>query len=1015
MSNTTKFNEDTLSEQPALEQLKRLKYVYINGDQLDPDLIENCERKSRKEVILEGRLKKQLAKINPNLNQESIEKAARKITHIQAESTLEANRIFHKYLISGDSIDQDIGARRQKLTVNFIDFNNIENNEFLAVNQFWVKGNKVTDKPDIVIFINGIPIAVIECKSPVAKNTGVLDGQIQLMRYQQEISHLFRTNEILVACNLFGAKYASIDAPLEQYHEWKVLSDEKLVNMKQHPTVKEMLKLGFIDAKDLSANPPMQEVLIAGLLKKKNLLDIIQNFIVFDYSKEEHKVVKKICRYQQFTAVNKIVKRVTEESDKRGIIWHWQGSGKSLIMVFAAVKLKREEEKLKNPTIVIVTDRIKLDRQIIDTFQNCNFPNPVQAQDMKQLYSLLSSGTGCTIMTTVQKFRQPLEKPLSESKNIIILTDEAHRTQYGNFALNLRNALPNASFFAFTGTPLNKKDRNTYQHFSPAGEPYLDRYDMQQSIDDQATVPIKYESRLANLQVVGVSIDKLLKDLFQDKSQAELAEIKRRYATVDTLLSAPRRIERIAMDIVQHYTEKIAPNGFKAMVVANDRETANKYKKALDKIIDPSRSTIVMTVNNDDPQEWKEKYKRTPEELDRLTGKDVFQNLQDPLQFIIVCDMLLTGFDAPIVQVMYLDQRMKEHTLLQAVARTNRPHARKNFGLVVDYVGIGKELAQALAIFDKKDLEGIFTIDDIKKEVALLDESCKKTLAFFKSVKRDLKPDEIIQKCLQILKPEDIRLEFEAYFRQLAKSMDILMPDPCVNPYVKDFKFLGMIREGAKNLYRDERLSLENCSKKVENLIHAHIIDAGVEEILAPIHITAPDFQEKLAIKVSHKAKASHMEYAIREVINTKIAEDPHFYGSLKEQLESAIQADQQRRHDEADLLKSLVKIKEQEERKELIAKEKNMSDDEFALYGLFQPYSDKLFGTDDAKKITFAKGMVKLIKDKLVVDWTEKEDVQKVIRREIKESLRKIGFPTDKLEIFAREILELARVRLRY
>lgn len=775
-----------------------------------------------------------------------------------------------------------------------------------------------------------------------------------------------------------------------------------------------MLKLGLIEEEDISAHPPMQEVLIAGLLKKRNLLDIIQNLIVFDYSREEHRVIKKICRYQQFSAVNKIVRRVADEADKRGIIWHWQGSGKSLIMVFAAVKLKREEEKLKNPTILVVTDRRKLDRQITDQFRDCNFPNPIHAKNMRQLYSLLRSGTGCTIMTTVQKFRKPLEKPLSDAENIIVMTDEAHRTQYGNFALNLRKALPNASFFAFTGTPLDKRDRNTYRHFSPPGERYLDRYDMHQSIEDHATMPVKYESRLANLQIVGTSIDKLLEELFPEKSQKELAQIKRRYATVDTILSAPRRIERIAMDIVNHYTDKIAPNGFKAQIVASTRKTAIMYKEVLDKLIDPSWSTVVVTVNNDDPQEWKEKYRRSPQEENYITGKEVFQNPSNPLKFLIVCDKLLTGFDAPIEQVMYLDQRMKEHTLLQAIARTNRPYPRKNFGLVVDYVGVGKELVEALAIFDKEDLQGIFSVDDIKREITSLSQSHRKAMAIFKKVNRDGKPAEVIQQCLEILRPEDVRSDFETLFREFAKSMDILMPDPCVDPFINDFKFLGMIREGARNLYRDDRLSLENCSKKVENLIHAHIIDAGVEKILEPINITAPDFEEKLEIKGSTKAKASHVEYAIRQTVNTKVGEDPLFYGSLKEQLESVIEADRKRRKDEAELLRDLVKISKQEERREAIAKEKGLTTDEFAFYGLFEPHKDELFGGCDEKRCLFTKKTVKIIKSKIVIDWINKEDVQKEMRRDIKNVLRKIGFPPDRLELFTREVLELARVRFK-
>jgi type I restriction enzyme R subunit len=1009
-----KYSEDTLSELPAIEQLKRLGYSFIPGEQLDPEFNEESERKSRKDVILIDRLRKKLAEINPHLTIESIEKAVRKITHIQAESTLEANRIFHQCLISGISIDQDIGARRQQQTVKFIDFDEIDKNEFLAVNQFWVRRHKIQDRRDMVIFMNGIPLVVIECKSPVSRKTGVFDAQDQLKRYQEEIPQLFYTNEILIGCNLFGAKYGVIEAPLEHFHEWKAPNGNKIPSMAEHPTVKEMMDLGLIDEKDLSPNPPMQEVLIAGILRKKNLLDIVRNFIVFDYSKEEHKIIKKICRYQQFSAVNKIVKRVTEEPYKRGIIWHWQGSGKSLIMVFAATKLRREEEKLKNPIILVVSDRIKLDRQITDQFRDSNFPNPIHVDKGSKLYSLLKGGDGCTIMDTVQKFRKPLQKPLSEKENIIVLTDEAHRTQYGNFGFNLRKALPNASIFAFTGTPLNKKDRNTYKHFSAPGERYLDRYDMKQSLEDNATKPVKFESRMANLQIVGASIEKLLRALFPEASIRELAEIKRRYATINTILSAPRRIERIAMDIVEHYASKILPNGFKAQIVAVDKKTAVMYKNALDKIIDPAWSTVVITVDNDDPKEWKERYKRTGAEEDELTGKDVFLNPDDPLKILIVCDKLLTGFDAPILQVMYLDQRLREHTLLQAVARTNRPYPRKNFGLVVDYVGVGKELAKALAIFDREDLEGFFSVDDIKKELAYLKDWREKTMAIFKRVNKAGSPPDVIQQCMEILKPEDRRSEFETLFREFAKSIDVLMPDPCVDPFLEDFKFAGMIREAAKNLYRDDRLDLRNCSRKVENLIHAHIKDMGVEQILEPIDITEPDFEEKLEVKGSDRAKASHVENALRQTISTKVAADPHFYESLEDELEAIIEEDRRRRIDEVEFLKGLERVRQKERDRDATAREKGMTSDEFSFYGLFELFKDRLFGGDDEKRCSAAKEIATIIMSKKVIDWIDKEDIKKEMRREIKEILKKIGFPLDKLENFKAEIMNLAEAKFK-
>lgn len=416
--------------------------------------------------------------------------------------------------------------------------------------------------------------------------------------------------------NLFGARYGAVGADLEQFHEWKDMGGEKLPNMADHPSVKEMLHLGLIKPDDLSDSPTAQEVLIAGILNKANLLDIIQNFIV--YENERGRTVKKVCRYQQFKAVNKILKRVTAEGNKRGIIWHWQGSGKSLTMLFAAVKLRREEQKLKNPIILIVTDRIDLDDQISKTFRNCHFPNPVQIRERggthRKLYQLLRSGVGQTIMTTIHFFRKPLERPLSEAENIIVMTDEAHRTQYGFYALNLRNALPNASFFAFTGTPLDKRDRNTYRHFSPPGERYLDDYTIKNAEDDHEIVPVRYQSRLAKLQVIGKSLDELFENLFEGYSEEDKAELKRKYTSLETLARADSRIERIARDIVDHYNAAIRPNGFKAQIVTTDRESVVKYKTILDKLVGPERSAVVMTVDNNDPTEWKEKYRLTREQ-----------------------------------------------------------------------------------------------------------------------------------------------------------------------------------------------------------------------------------------------------------------------------------------------------------------------------------------------------------------------------------------------------------------
>ena len=461
--------------------------------------------------------------------------------------------------------------------------------------------------------------------------------------------------------------------------------------------------------------------------------------------------------------------------------------------------------------------------------------------------------------------------------------------------------------------------------------------------------------------------------------------------------------------MVDHFNERIRPDGFKAQVVAADRAMAIRYKEILDTLIGPERSEIVITVNNNDSREWKEKYKRTREQEKLI--KEAFNDPKNPLSFLIVCDKLLTGFDAPVEQVMYLDQRMKEHTLLQAIARTNRTYPRKHYGLVVDYVGIGKELAEALVVFEKEDLEGVFGVDDFRKELGDLAYWHRQALGFFDRVDRLRgKPEDILQRCMEILRPEDVRADFDAAFQNLARSMDFLMPDPVVAPYLDDFKFLGAVREGAKNLYRDERLSLVLCSQKVEALINAHIAETGIEQLLEPINITAPDFREKLEMKGSPKAKASHVEYAIRQTIEEKIATDPAFYGSLKERLEKVIEEDRKERQDEAKLLLDRMEFANQDKRREAYAKSIGLEDlGEFALYGLFTPLRNTLFADSEQEQVTFTKQIIQVIKQKKVIDWTEKEDIKKEMRREIRKLLKAKGCAEDRTEVLIPEIMNLA------
>ncbi len=1003
------LNEDTLSEKPAIAQLKAMGCLFIPGEKLDPQETDDSERTSRREVVLTERLRRKLEELNPRATEETLDKAVRFMTSFQAAGLLEENQSIHEALVQYKSFEQDSDKGRRSQTIKFIDFENPEANEYLAVNQFWVKGPKDLNRPDIVIFVNGIPLAVIECKSPVAKDVGVVDAARQLIRYQSEIPALFRTNQLLLGVNVFGAQYAVVGAPLEHFHEWHAPTKEKMPQLDLHPAILEMRELGLMEKGDLPPIPAAQDVLIAALLNKRNLLDIIRNFTVFD-SNEFCRRVKKVCRYQQFTAAQKIVKRVLEEKDKKGIVWHWQGSGKSLTMLFTALKLKREEERLKNPFIVIVTDRKDLDGQIEGNFLRCGFPNPERAKTSHDLYEMLSGPTGRTIMTTVQKFKTTLDEPLSTATNIIVLTDEAHRTQYGNLAFNLRKALPNAAFFAFTGTPLDKRNRSTYKLFSPPNETYLDRYSIQESERDKTTRPIKYVSRMAQLHVVGGSLDAMLRHLFPGMSKAELLEVKKKHATIDTLAGSPRRIERVALDILEHYNQSIRPNGTKAIIVASDRASAVEYKNALDRILNPEASKVVMTLNPDkDPKEWKEKYDLTDEQEKEI--KERFKNPNNGLVFLIVCDKLLTGFDAPILQVIYLDQRLREHTLLQAVARTNRPLEGKHYGLVVDYVGIGKELAEAIAMFSREDLQGLFSVDDVDRELGNLKKAHRESMGFFSGVlKRGLNPKEQVQECVAALQDETERGKFNDAFLAFARSLDFLMPDLRVEPYLKDFKFLGLLRAGLKNLYRDHALTTEDVSPKVRALIHAHIAAEGVEELLSPITISSPDFKKKMEEKGSKKSQAVNVEYAIRDTITQRVAEDPAFYGSLQSRLEKIIDEQRQERRNDAASLKTLLELAEEASHRESLAQSLGLEGKrDFAIFGVLKGFADKTQLSKDQDRASLAKELNGIVDRLSVAEWVERLDIQREMRREIKRLLRGKGFGEDDIAQIAHEIMEIS------
>lgn len=983
MTSKTRWDELNLSEEPTIKQLEKLGYEYIEPSKLD------IERESRSNVILEERLKNVILKLNPWIDENNLKKALRRIITIVATSTIEANEKIHHDLVHYFSLEQDLGSGKKGQTVRLIDFESPENNEFIVTNQFKVNGPQENIIADVVVFVNGIPLAVIECKSPTVTNP--MESAItQLNRYQNPkigAPRLFRANLLLVAACGQAAVCASIEAGYRHFKAWKDPYPMTITELEE--------KIG--------RKPNPQEILIAGIFPKKNFLDLLQNFVVFQ--PVGGKMTKKLGRYQQYRAVNKGLNRILatkKPEDRGGVVWHTQGSGKSLTMLWLAVKLRREKQ-FENPTIVVVTDRIDLDKQISNTFRDCGFPNPKRVESIAKLKDLLSRGHGQTLLTTVQKFQSENDDNyfplLSEEENIFVMVDEAHRTQYKNLATNMRTALPNATYLGFTGTPIDKNDRSTKRTFGD----YIDTYTIKESVQDEMTVPIYYEGRLPKLRVDGEDLDELFERVFKDYSEKEKAKIKKKYVTEQAIASAPKRIEKICLDILKHYEEHIAPDGFKAQIVTINRRSAVTYKETLDRLNGPE-SAVIMSAGHNDPEEMR-KHHTTKAEQARLIDRFLKPIEEDSLAILIVCDMLLTGFDAPIEQVMYLDKPLREHTLLQAIARVNRVYAEKKNGLIVDYYGISQHLEDALEIFDEKDIENAM-LPLLHTELPKLEQRHRIVMRFFDKVdKRDL------EACLSVIEPLDKRAEFDLSFKKFSESMNMIMPNPAANSYRKDLRWLGKIRDAARVRFRDDELNLAGCGAKVRKLIEEHILADGVEQLLTPMSIIDEQFSEHVASLRSDAARASEMEHAIRHHITVKLKENPAFYESLREKLEAIIEQRKLERLVVAEVIKKLRGIINEIETVEQKASSLGLSETQFAFHESIRKELGALKASE-LKKLSIE--IVDELDKLAVVDWIQKGDIQRRMRRRIKRKLREIECPAESIESLTLNLVDLARERMR-
>ncbi|ABX12504.1 type I restriction endonuclease subunit R [Nitrosopumilus maritimus] len=986
-------------ELPALELITALGYTYIPNYELNIPK----ERPDHRQVLLYPRLRAAIKRLN-DFDDDGIEQA---IAQIHEDNfpigmpMIDANekiRIKLTGRAGENAIAQPITIKQygkkgiEYPTVKFFDFDpkkigtKEDKNEYLVTNQFKHLGNRTEIECDIVIFVNGIPLVLIECKKPTTIDLMKTVWKENLEKYQRDGSHslghekLFFFNHVIMATSAIQARYGTLKALPNKYAKWTSLTNI---------TTKELEKL-------VGRKPTPQDIMLAGMIKKETLLDMLKNFVLYEI--EEHKKIKKVAKHQQYRVVTKSVDRISHHKkveDKGGVIWHTQGSGKSLSMVWFATQLYY---KFSRPTIMVITDRRQLNKQIFDTFRNCGFPEPEKPRNRSQLAKTLQYSKGKTIMVNLQKFDKP-EKFVETKEKIYVLVDEAHRSQYKWTAGYMRKAMPNAVFFAFTGTPLDRENKNTYRRFGPL----IDKYSFTESKEDGATVKVEHMGLLPEIEIEGGnSLNNIFDNLFGHLPKAQQAEIRRKYATKKKIASSPARIRKICEKIVDHYTKKILPNGYKAMIVAPTRAAAVTYKRELEDLTKlPAR--IIMDSKKDEvgPDEfsWADYYLPQNEALKKA---EEFTNPDDPTKFLIVVDMLLVGYDAPIVQVMYLDRPLREHALLQAIARVNRIYdEHKDRGFIIDFWGVTRDLQNALKMFEEQDVQG--ALDNVDDDLLELDVRHKDFMEKIQGI--DSKDHNEIAKRFE---DEDEQEEFEYAFKRFAKALEAVLPDKEAVPYEKDLKKGYEIRGKIRAWFYGDRADLSEYGKKVQKIIDKHIRAIGISEISGSKEITYDNFLGFIAkFKGDNRAKAALIKKRATLVIREMSPDNPAFYQKLKERLEKLIQDEKERRVDDAQYFEGIRDIFEEAlSGPEKLQKQTGIKDRfQLAIYMLLEEkHSDlkqnKKYSEEIFKKVKKAAS---------VKDWRDKEPQENEIELAVIDTLDKKIFDEKTRDKLASEVYKMA------
>jgi len=1032
---------ESIVEDAALAWLERLGYTIQHGPVIAPGEL-GAERTDYGQVVLEQRLRDALARLNPALPAEALDDAFRKLTRPEGATADARNRAVHRWLVDGVTVEYRradgsiAGAQAQA-----IDFDTPENNDWLAVNQFTVAENKHVRRPDVVLFVNGLPLAVLELKNVADENATIWTAFQQLQTYQQEIPSLFAYNAALVVSDGVESRIGVLGAGREWFKPWRTISGEALAD----------------------PHLPELQVTIEGVFDQRRFLDLVRHFIVFEDS-GGGRLVKKMAGYHQFHAVNVALQetlRAAQEQARRvaewagryeaggrpggepgdrrvGVVWHTQGSGKSLTMAFYAGRIIREPQ-MANPTIVVLTDRNDLDDQLFGVFSLCQDllrQPPVQAESRADLREKLRVEAGGVVFTTIQKFlpeekgdRQPV---LSERRNIVVIADEAHRSQYDfidGFARHMRDALPNASFIGFTGTPIELTDKNTRAVFGD----YISVYDVQRAVEDKATVPIYYEGRLAKLgldESERPRIDPEFEEVTEGEEVERKDKLKTKWAQLEAIVGSDKRLNQIANDIVEHFEQRLEAMDGKAMVVCMSRRICVGLYREIVRLRpdwyhdadDRGAIKVVMTGSASDPLDW-QPHIRNKVRREALANR--FRDPKNPLKVVLVRDMWLTGFDAPSLHTMYVDKPMRGHGLMQAISRVNRVFRDKPGGLVVDYLGLALELKQALATYTESGGTGKTAINQ-DEAVAVMLEKHEICCGLLHRFDWSLWVSGTATQRLGLLPPaqeyvlaqEDGKERFLRAVQELSQAFALAVPHDAARRIRDDVAFFQAVRAVLAKRAPGEAKTGEELDLAVRQIVSRAVASEGVVDIFAAAGLKKPDIsilseeflaevrgmpQRNLAVELLRKLLSGEIQTRWRKnVVQAR---------SFAEMLELAIRRYQNRAIEAAQVLEELIHLAQEMRQANARGESLGLTEDELAFYDALETNDSAVRVLGDETLRTIARELVATVRANVTIDWTVRENVRAQLRVLVKRILRKHGYPPDKQEKATQTVLKQAEV----